>query len=95
MLTKGAYSTSPEYKDKLYEIGCEAFWRLGQFENLDTLLHEPELRTNNSWNVQIGRSLLCMKDGTFIVPTIHDGGLRSNLQVCNSFQESKMNFETS
>lgn len=40
------------------ELQAEPLWRLGQWEELDSVVKKPELSESNSWGVQIGRALL-------------------------------------
>lgn len=60
---EGALQSQPEYRNILMEIQAEPLWRLGRYDDLDYLLHKTELKSNNSWGVQVGRALLSFKDG--------------------------------
>lgn len=47
-----------DYGNMLLELQAEPFWRLTQFDDLETLLKSPELNESKNWGVNIGRALL-------------------------------------
>lgn len=60
---RGALNNQPEFGNMLLEMQAEPLWRLGQYEELDTLLQKPDLKESKSWGVQVGKALLHMKNG--------------------------------
>lgn len=60
---RGALDKQPDFGNMLLEMQAEPLWRLGQYDELNTLLKKPDLATNKSWGLQLGRALLCVKDG--------------------------------
>lgn len=64
---RGALETQPEFENMLLEMQAEPLWRLGQYEELNDLLHKPEMVENKSWGVQIGKALISFKNGKYIL----------------------------
>ncbi|KAF7269206.1 hypothetical protein GWI33_017672 [Rhynchophorus ferrugineus] len=62
-LTEGAIDLQPEYSNKLQEFQAEALWRLGKYDDLEQLLEKPDLQHQNSWAIQLGKSLVHIKKG--------------------------------
>lgn len=60
---RGALDKQPDFGNMLLEMQAEPLWRLGQYEELHSLLEKPDLATNKSWGLQVGRALLSFKDG--------------------------------
>ncbi|XP_072378347.1 serine/threonine-protein kinase ATR [Diabrotica undecimpunctata] len=60
---RGALENQPDFGNMLLEMQAEPLWRLGQYDELDTLLKKPDLSDSKIWGVQVGRALLHMKNG--------------------------------
>lgn len=61
-VAQGAMGSQPEFGNMLLEMQAEPLWRLGRYEDLESLLRRPEMAENNSWGVQIGRALLAFQN---------------------------------
>ncbi|ERL94616.1 hypothetical protein D910_11893 [Dendroctonus ponderosae] len=59
---EGALGLQPEFGNMLLDMQAEALWRLGTYENLDRLLANPDVDNCKGWGVQVGKSLLCIKN---------------------------------
>ncbi|XP_063916724.1 serine/threonine-protein kinase ATR-like isoform X2 [Zophobas morio] len=59
---QGALARQPEFGNMLLEMQAEPLWRLGRYDDLNTLLERPELVDNTSWGVQIGKALLSFQN---------------------------------
>ncbi|RZC32904.1 serine/threonine-protein kinase ATR, partial [Asbolus verrucosus] len=59
---QGALNRRPEFGNMLLEMQAEPLWRLGRYEELDTLLKKPEMADNPAWGVQIGKALLSFQN---------------------------------
>ncbi|XP_050294547.1 serine/threonine-protein kinase ATR [Anthonomus grandis grandis] len=59
---EGALELQPEFSDMLFEMQAEALWRLGSYDDLDNLLSKPGVADARGWGVQVGRSLICIKN---------------------------------
>ncbi|CAH0564186.1 unnamed protein product [Brassicogethes aeneus] len=60
---QGAVNLQPEFGNMLLEMQAEPLWRLGRYDDLDKFLNKDDMVNNNSWGVNIGRSLLHVKNG--------------------------------
>ncbi|XP_056649111.1 serine/threonine-protein kinase ATR-like isoform X3 [Diorhabda sublineata] len=60
---KGALNSQQEFNNMLLEMQAEPLWRLGQYDELNTLIKDPKLSKNKSWGVQVGKALLHIKNG--------------------------------
>lgn len=60
---RGALEKQPDFGNMLLEMQAEPLWRLGQYEELNSLLSKPNLARNKSWGVEVGRALLSFKEG--------------------------------
>lgn len=56
-IAQAAMETHPDHKTMLYELQAESFWRQSSYDKLEELLARPELKTNTSWGVLIGKTL--------------------------------------
>ncbi|KYB25791.1 Serine/threonine-protein kinase ATR-like Protein [Tribolium castaneum] len=61
-VAQGALNRQPEFGNMLLELQAEPLWRLGQYDDLATLLNRPQMTQNNSWGVTIGRALLAFQN---------------------------------
>lgn len=59
----GAIQTQNEYANILTEIKVEPLWRLGRYDDLDSVLKKPELKSSTGWGMQVGRTLMTIKNG--------------------------------
>ncbi|XP_044272747.1 serine/threonine-protein kinase ATR-like [Tribolium madens] len=61
-VAQGALNRQPEFGNTLFELQAEPLWRLGQYDDLSTLLNREEMTENPSWGVKIGRALLAFQN---------------------------------
>lgn len=51
----------------LLEMQTEALWRLGTYDDLENLLNKPGINDNKGWGVQVGKCLVCIKKGKWLI----------------------------
>lgn len=83
---RGAMDKQLDFGNMLLEMQAEPLWRLGQYEELDTLLKKPELRKNQSWGVEVGQALMCFKEGKSSLFVIYIQLMKTILGKRDEFQ---------
>lgn len=63
---KGALDQQPAFGNMLLELQAEPLWRLGQYDDLESLLEQPDFTRNKSWGVQVGKALISFKKSKII-----------------------------
>lgn len=53
----------PQMERMMLDMQAEALWRLGSYDDLEVLLNKPGIEHNGGFGIQVGKSLLCIKNG--------------------------------